>query len=96
MYVLGGILVALFGLPLGFGGVAVADGAIAGTGRHCDGILRARRESSLCGLADRLGGADPPGLPGVYYQLVELGYIHMGPPGFIEQVPAAYYGLQLI
>jgi hypothetical protein len=27
---------------------------------------------------------------------VELGYIHMGPPGFIEQVPAAYYGLQLI
>ena len=35
-------------------------------------------------------------LPGVYYQLVELGYIRMGPPGFIEQVPAAYHGLLLI
>ena len=96
LYVMAGILVALFGLPLGFGGVAVLMGLLLALG----GVVMAyyALAGSLLFAGSLLGlvGLIRLALPGVFDQLVELGYIQMGPPGFIEQFPVAYHGLLLI
>jgi len=96
LYVLGGIFVALFGLPLGFGGVAVLMGLLLALGGIVMAYYALAGSLLFAGSLIGLMGLFRLALPGVYYQLVELGYIHMGPPGFIEQLPTAYYGLLLI
>ena len=96
LYVLGGILVALFGLPLGFGGVAVLMGLLLALGGIVMAYYAVAGSLLFAGSLIGLVGLIRLALPGVYYQLVELGYINLGPPEFLAQVPASALGMLLI
>jgi uncharacterized membrane protein len=80
LYVVGGIFIALFGIPLGFGGLSVLvglllalAGMVAAFYATAGAILFAGAMFTLFGLARIL-------LPGLFDRLVELGFIQMGGP----------------
>jgi uncharacterized membrane protein len=98
LYIVGGVFIALFGLPLGFGGIGVLIGLLcAVTGvllayfTAAGAVLMAGAVVSLCGLT-RMSS------PGLWDRLVSNGIIHMdGPFGeFMDQLPTSAQGFLMI
>jgi uncharacterized membrane protein len=97
LFVLGGILVALFGLPLGFGGVAVVAGLLLALGALVLAYYAVAGSVLFVGVAFGLLGIMRVSLPGLFDRLVTMGFIQMGPPGgFVDQLSPAYQGLFLL
>jgi uncharacterized membrane protein len=98
LYVLGGILIALFGIPLGFGGVAVLVGilitlaAMVGVFYAIGGVV------FLTGALLMLMGFARACAPEFWDRMVALGFIRLdGPVGdFLDQLPASEQGLIMI
>lgn len=98
LYVVGGIFIALFGIPLGFGGVGVLVGLLAALA----GILVAYYATAgsflLVGALTMLLGLTRILLPQLFDRLVVLGYIQInGPVGeFLDHFSPSYQGLLMI
>jgi hypothetical protein len=98
LHVVAGILIALFGIPLGFGGVAVLAGilvtltAIVATYYLTMGVV------FLAGALYLLLGLSRIYLPGVWDKLVALGFIQMDGPlaDFFDQMSPAAQGVVMI
>ncbi len=98
LHIVAGILIALFGIPLGFGGVAVLAGvlvtmaAIVATYYITMGVV------FLAGALYLLLGLSRIYLPGVWDKLVALGFIQMDGPlaDFFDQMSPAAQGVVMI
>jgi len=98
LYVLGGILIALFGIPLGFGGVAVLAGVLVTLAGILVAYYAATGSILLVGVLVMLTGLVRIFLPGVFDKLVDLGFIQVGGPlaQFFDPMPSADQGIVMI
>jgi uncharacterized membrane protein len=98
LYILGGILIALFGLPLGFGGIGVLIGLLGGLA----GIVAAYYVTAgtflLVGTVFVLSGLARIFQPVLWDKLIMLGFIQMdGPVGdLLDQLSPAGQGIVMI
>lgn len=77
LYVIGGILIAAFGIPLGFGGVAVLIGMLAAILGVVVGIFATGASLVLVGLIVMVLGLVRTFEPQFWDQLVSRGFIHI-------------------
>jgi uncharacterized membrane protein len=98
LYVAGGILIALFGLPLGSAGAGVLVGLLAAVAGLLVAYYAVAGSFLLVGAVTMLMGFLRILLPQVFERLVTLGYIQFnGPVGeFLDNFSPAYQGLLLI
>jgi uncharacterized membrane protein len=81
LYIVGGILIAMFGIPLGFGGVGVLVGLLFALAGIVLAYYAAAGSILLAGAMSMLMGLTRVFLPHLWDNLVTLGYIQMnGPP----------------
>jgi uncharacterized membrane protein len=95
LYVAGGILIALFGLPLGSAGAGVLVGLLAAVAGLLVAYYAVAGSFLLVGAVTMLMGFLRILLPQVFERLVTLGYIQFnGPVGeFLDNFSPAYQGL---
>jgi uncharacterized membrane protein len=98
LYVLGGILIALFGIPLGFGGVAVLVGILITLAAMVAAFYAIGGVVFLTGALLMLMGFARTAAPEFWDRMVALGFIRLdGPAGdFLDQLPASEQGLLMI
>jgi uncharacterized membrane protein len=98
LYVVGGILIALFGLPLGSAGVGVLVGLLAALAGVLVAYYAVAGSFLLVGALTMLLGLTRIILPQLFDRLVVLGYVQMnGPVGdFFDNFPPFYQGLLMI
>ncbi|MGO9011055.1 MAG: HAAS signaling domain-containing protein [Bryobacteraceae bacterium] len=98
LYILGGILIALFGLPLGAAGMGVAVGLLGGLVGVLVAYYSVAGSFLLVGALTMLLGLTRILLPQLFDRLVVLGYVQMnGPVGeFFDNFPPFYQGLLMI
>jgi uncharacterized membrane protein len=98
LYAIGGILIALFGLPLGSAGVGILAGLLGALAGILVAYYAVAGSFLLVGAATMLLGLTRIVFPQLYDRLVMLGYIQMnGPVGeFLDHFPAFYQGLFLV
>jgi uncharacterized membrane protein len=98
LYVAGGILIALFGIPLGFGGVAVLMGLLAALAGIVAVYYAIAGTILLGGALFMLMGMTQIVLPQVWDKLLTLGFIRLdGPPvQFLDQFSAPDQGLIMV
>ena len=98
LYIAGGILIAMFGIPLGFGGVGVLVGLLFALA----GIMLAYYATAgsilLVGVMSMLLGLTRMFLPHLWDNMVTLGYIQInGPPAeLLDHLSASEQGLIMI
>lgn len=98
LYVVGGILIALFGVPLGFGGIGVLVGLLGAL----TGVLVAYYATAgsilLVGAVFGSLGLTRIVVPELWDKLVTLGFIQMNGPvaDFLDHFPAFDQGLLLL
>jgi uncharacterized membrane protein len=81
LYVAGGILIALFGIPLGFGGVAVLMGLLGSLAGLVAAYYAITGSVLLVGAVFMLMGMIQIVLPQLWDKLIALGFIQLnGPP----------------
>ena len=98
LYILGGILIALFGIPLGFGGVGVLVGLLAALTGITIAFYAAAGSILLVGALSMLMGLSRIFLPQLFDKLIVLGIIRMdGPPAeFLDHFSPPDQGLFMI
>ncbi|MBV9158943.1 MAG: hypothetical protein JO097_21970 [Acidobacteriaceae bacterium] len=98
LYILGGIFIALFGIPLGFGGVGVLLGLLFALTGVLIAYYAAAGSILLGGGVFGLLGVIRVLLPELWERLVTLGFIQIdGPVGdFLAHFPASDQGLFII
>jgi uncharacterized membrane protein len=98
LYVVGGIFIALFGIPLGFGGVGVLIGLLCALAGVLVAFYATAGSVLLVGALVMLLGLIRFFVPQLFDRLVELGFIQMnGPPAdFLDHFSPADQGLIMI
>ncbi len=98
LYVVGGILIALFGLPLGSAGVGVLVGLLAALAGILVAYYAVAGSFLLVGALTMLLGLTRILLPQLFDRLVVLGYVQLnGPVGeFLDNFSPGYQGLLMI
>jgi len=98
LYVAGGILIALFGLPLGSAGAGVLVGLLGATAGILVAYYAVAGSFLLVGALTMLLGLIRILLPQLFDRLVLLGYVQFnGPVGeFLDNFSPAYQGLLMI
>jgi hypothetical protein len=98
LYVVGGILIALYGIPLGFGGVAVLVGVLAAMAGVLAAYYVTAASMFLVATIFMLLGLIRIGVPGIWDRLVSVGIIQMHPDAayVFEQLPVGAQGFLLI
>ena len=98
LYILGGILIALFGVPLGFGGVAVLLGVLVALAGVVIAYYAAAGTILLAGVVVMLLGLTRIYQPGAWDKLVTAGFIHMdgGLADLLDLLTPSGQGLVLI
>ena len=98
LYVVGGILIALFGLPLGSAGVGVLVGLLVALAGILVAYYAVAGSFLLVGALTMLLGLTRIILPQLFDRLVMLGYIQMNGPvgGFFDNFSPGYQGLLMI
>lgn len=98
LFVLSGILIALFGIPLGFGGVAFLAGVLATLGAMVAAYYAAAGTIFLAAALFVSMGAARLLLPELWDRLVRLGFIQMNGPvaDFLDQLPPSEQGLLIL
>jgi uncharacterized membrane protein len=98
LYILAGILIGFFGLPLGFGGVAVLVGVLAAITAAMIAFFASAAGLVLIGLFGMGLGLLRLFRPEFWDQLVQRGVIHVGEPiaPFMEILSPAGQGVALI
>src|SRR5579863_2692694 len=98
LYVVSGILIALFGIPLGFGGMGALAGLLAALAAMVIAYYAVAGSVFVAGSAFMLAGLVRLVLPHVWDNLVLNGYIQMnaGPGYFLDQLPSSLAGLLMI
>ncbi len=98
LYVMGGILIALFGIPLGFGGVGVLVGLLFALAGIAIAYYATAGSILLAGAMSMLLGLTRMFLPHLWDNLVTLGYIQInGPPAeLLDHLSASEQGLVMI
>lgn len=87
LYVVGGILIALFGIPLGFGGMGVLVGLLAALASLVVAYYAVAGSFFVTGAALMLVGVVRLILPDLWNRLVLNGYIQTN--GFFDQLPSS-------
>jgi uncharacterized membrane protein len=98
LYVAGGILIALFGIPLGFSGVAVLMGLLAALAGMVAAYYATAGSILLGGAMLMLMGMTQIALPQLWDKLMALGVIHIGgpPAEFLDHFSPADQGLIMV
>jgi len=98
LYVVGGILIALFGLPLGSAGAGVLVGLLAAVAGILVAYYAVAGSFLLVGALTMLIGLTRILLPQLFDRLVVLGYIQLGGPvgEFLDHFSPSYQGLLMI
>lgn len=98
LYVVGGILIALFGLPLGFGGLGVLVGILAGLAGMVVAFYATAGSILLVGALFMLLGLTRILLPQMFDKLVVLGFIQFDGPvaEFLDHFSPSEQGLFMI
>jgi hypothetical protein len=98
LYIVGGILIALFGIPLGFGGMAVLAGILITLATMVAVFYAIGGLVFLTGALFMLLGFARINAPAFWERMVALGFIRMdGPVGdFLDQLPPPEQGLIMI
>jgi uncharacterized membrane protein len=98
LYVVGGILIALFGLPLGFGGLGVLVGILAGLAGMVVAFYATAGSILLVGALFMLLGLTRILLPQMFDKLVVLGFIQFEGPvaEFLDHFSPSEQGLFMI
>jgi hypothetical protein len=97
-YVVGGILIALFGIPLGFGGLGVLVGILFGLAGMLLAFYAATGSMLLVGALFMLLGLTRTFLPHMFDRLVVLGFIQFDGPtaDFLDHFSPSEQGLFMI
>jgi len=95
LYIVGGMLIAMFGIPLGFGGVGVLMGLLCGLAGIVMAYYATAGSFLLIGAISMLLGVSRILLPHLWDKLVTLGLIQInGPLGdYFDRVSPAEQGL---
>jgi uncharacterized membrane protein len=98
LYILGGILIALFGIPLGFWGFGVLLGLLCALAGLLAAYYALAGSLFLTGSLITLCGMIRLMLPDMWDRLLQLGYIRMdGPPGeFLQSLSPTDAGLVMM
>lgn len=80
LYIVGGIFIALFGIPLGFGGLSVLVGLLMALAGMLTAFYATAASILLAGAMFTLLGLSRILLPGLFDRMVELGFIQLGGP----------------
>jgi len=97
LYVVSGILIALFGIPLGFGGMGVLAGLLAALAGIVIAYYAVAGSVFVAGSAVMLAGLVRLIFPRLWDNLVLNGYIQMNGPGdLLDQLPSSLAGLLMI
>jgi uncharacterized membrane protein len=98
LYVVAGVLIALFGLPLGFGGMAVMVGLLLALAGMVAVYYAVAGSVLLVGALAMLLGLTQTFLPNLWDKLVMAGFIQMnGPPSeFLDQFSTPEQGMFLV
>lgn len=98
LHLLSGILIGLFGIPLGFGGVAVLAGILVTLAAIVAAFYGTMGVVFLTGVLFLVLGLTRIYEPGVWDKLVTNGFIHFDRPvaDFLDQLPPGGQGLLLI
>ena len=98
LYVVGGILVAMFGIPLGFGGVGVLVGLLGALAGLVIAYFATTGSILLVGALCTLLGLTRLFLPGAWDGLIAIGAVQInGPPAeFLDHLSAAEQGLLML
>ena len=97
LYVVGGILIGLFGLPLGFSGVSVLLGLLAGLATVVATFYAAAGVILFASALFLLMGLVRLMMPGLWDQLAALGFIQIQIPGYtFDQLPGDEQALLLV
>jgi len=98
MHIVGGVLIALFGIPLGFGGVAVLAGMLATLAGLVAAYYATVGVVFLTGTLFLALGLARIYLPGFWEQLVNLGVIHIDGrlADFLDPMSASEQGFLLV
>jgi uncharacterized membrane protein len=98
LYVVGGVLIALFGIPLGFSGVGVLMGLLFALAGIAIAYYATAGSILLAGAVSMLLGMTRMFLPHLWDKLATLGFIQInGPPAdFLDHLSASEQGLIMI
>ncbi len=97
LYVLGGILIALFGLPLGAWGIGALLGVLSGLAGLLIAYYAVTATTFFVGGTFMLLGLVRISAPDIWDKLVALGFIQInGPVEFLNQLPPSVEGLLMI
>ena len=97
LYIAGGILIGLFGLPLGFSGVGVLLGLLAGVASVVVAFYAATGTILFASALFLLMGLVRLVMPGLWDQLLALGFIQVQIPGYtLDQLPGDEQAFLLI
>jgi uncharacterized membrane protein len=94
LYIVGGILIALFGIPLGFGGFGVLLGLLAALAGVLIAYYAFTGALLFTGCIIMITGLTRALLPELWDRLVELGYIQTG--DFFDTISPSDQGLLMI
>ncbi len=97
LYIVGGIFIALFGIPLGFGGVSVLVGLLLALTWFVVVFFAVTGTTLLAGSVIMLFGLSRYFMPQLFDRLIELGIVRMDAPvEFFTQFSPADQGLLLV
>jgi uncharacterized membrane protein len=96
LYVAGGILIALFGIPLGFGGMGALVGILAALAAMVMAYYAVAGSVFVAGAAVMLAGVVRLVLPHLWDKLVFNGYIQMNSGDLLDQLPSSLAGILMI
>jgi uncharacterized membrane protein len=98
LYIMGGVLIALFGIPLGFGGVGVLVGLLFALAGIAMAYYATAGSILLAGAMSMLLGVTRIFLPHLWDSLVTRGFIQInGPPAeLLDRLSASEQGLIMI
>jgi hypothetical protein len=98
LYVVGGILIALFGIPLGFGGLGVLVGILAALAGMVVAFYATAGSIALVGALFTLLGLFRTLFPQLFERLVMLGFIHISAPtaDFLDHFSRSEQNLSII
>ena len=96
-YVLGGILIAMFGIPLGFGGVGVLAGLLLAVSGIVVAFYAVAGSVILVGALCMSLGLVQTFLPQLWEKMIAAGILQMSGPAadFLDQLPTGEQGLIL-
>ena len=98
LYIVGGIFIALFGIPLGFGGLSVLVGLLMALAGMLTAFYATAASILLVGAMFTLLGLSRILLPALFDRMVDLGFIQLGGPvgEFLDHFSPSDQGLFML